>query len=314
MAGKPESIRPCIGCHIGCMGRMFEGKPESCTVNPAVGREKEYEIVPAREKKKVMVIGGGVAGMEAARVCMKRQHDVILYEKTDRLGGHLNEASGPDFKADDRRLLQWYQHELEELKVPVIKGTEVDTKLIEKENPDVIIVATGSFPLKLDFPGADKSNVAYAADILEGKKQAGNDVVLIGGGLVGCETALYLAKQSKKVTVVEALGDLMLSRKPIPHMNKTMLIDLLKANQVDVILNSYLAEVTDKAAIISDKSGKRTSLKADTVIISVGYKPDDTLFKNLNGKFGELYLIGDAREAANLMNSIWDAYDVARTI
>jgi 2-enoate reductase len=314
MAGRTESIRPCIGCHVGCMGRMFEGKPESCTVNPAVGREKEYEIVPARETKKVMVVGGGVAGMEAARVCMRRQHNVILYEKTDRLGGHLNEASSPDFKEDDRRLLKWYQHELQELKVPVKMGTEVDAKLIEKENPDVIIAATGSLPLKLDVPGADKSSVAYAVDILEGKKQAGKDVVLIGGGLVGCETALYLAKQSKKVTIVEAQDNLLLSGRPIPHMNKIMLIDLLKFHRVDVILNSYLTEVTDNAAIITDRSGKRTSIKADTVIIAVGYKPDDTLFKDLNGKVEELYLIGDAREAANLMNAIWDAYDVARTI
>lgn len=314
LEGNLESIRPCIGCHIGCMGRMFEAKPECCTVNPAVCREKEYEIVPANVKKRVMVIGGGVAGMEAARVCSLRGHNVTLYEKTDRLGGHLNEASKPDFKEDDRKLLSWYKHELKESGIEIKMKTEVDVNLIEKEKPDTVIVATGSNPVKIDFPGADKDSVAYAVDVLEGVKKPGQDVVIIGGGLVGCETALYLAKQGRKVTIVEALGGLMSGGKPIPHMNKIMLIDLLKFHKVDVILNSFLMEVTDGAAIISEGPSKKRSIKADTVVLSIGYKPDDMLFRSLNGKFKELYLIGDSREAANMMNSIWDAYDVARTI
>ncbi|WP_123054581.1 FAD-dependent oxidoreductase [Clostridium sp. JN-1] len=314
LEGKIESIRPCIGCHTGCIGRMFEGKPECCTVNPAVCREKEYEIVPANVKKKVMVVGGGVAGMEAARVCSLRGHNVALYEKTNKLGGHLNEGSKPDFKEDDKRLLEWYEHELKESNIKVNMNTEVDMNRIDSEIPDTVIIATGSNPAKINFPGADKSSVAYAVDILEGVKKPGNDVVIIGGGLVGCETALYLAKQGKKVTIVEALEGLMSGGKPIPHMNKTMLIDLLKFNNVDVVLNSYLVKVTDEAAIISEGPSKRRSIKADTVVLSVGYKPDNALFKSLNGKFKELYLIGDSRKTADIMNAIWDAYDVARTI
>ncbi len=314
LQNRIESIRPCIGCHDGCMGRMFEGKPESCAVNPAVGREKEYEIVPANKKRKVLIIGGGVAGLEAARVCKLRGHDVIVYEKTNELGGHLNEASSPDFKVDDKRLLNWYKHEMKELNIDIRMGTKADQALIETEKPDAIIVATGSDPIKLNLPGVERSNVVYAVEIFKGTKSAGNNVVIIGGGLVGCETALYLAKQGKKVTIVEAFDSLMTSGRPIPHMNRIMLIDLLTFHNVGVILNSTLIEVTDDAAIITDPQTARRSIKADTIVLSVGYRPDSQLFEELNGKFTELYLIGDARNAANIMTAIWDAYDVARTI
>lgn len=226
----------------------------------------------------------------------------------------MNEGSKPDFKEDDRRLLAWYKHELGESKAEIKMKTEVDMKLIEKERPDAIIIATGSNPLKIDFPGADKSSVAYAEEILENAKKPGHDVVVVGGGLVGCETALHLAKQGRKVTIVEALGGLMSGGKPVPHMNKIMLIDLLKFYKVDVILNSFLTEVTDGAAVISEEPSKKRTIKADTVVLSVGYRPDDRLFRELNGKFKELYLIGDSREVANFMNAIWDAYDIARTI
>jgi 2-enoate reductase len=314
LEGKNESIRPCIGCHTGCMGRMFIAKPECCTVNPAVCREKEYEITLANKKKKVMIIGGGIAGMEAARVCSLRGHDVALYEKTNRLGGHLNEGSKPDFKKDDKRLLDWYKHELKEQNIKINMETEVDVNLIEKEKPDAVIVATGSNPLKIDFPGADKDNVAYAAEILEGTKRPGKDVLVIGGGLVGCETALYLAKQGSRVTIVEMMGELMAAGEPVPHMNKTMLIDLLKFYKVDVILNAHLMEVLDGSAMISEGPSKKRNIKADTVVLSVGYTPEDKLFKNLNGKFKELYHIGDSRKVADFKNAIWDAYDIARRI
>ncbi|CAA7600263.1 flavin oxidoreductase / NADH oxidase family [Acididesulfobacillus acetoxydans] len=311
--GQVARIRPCIGCHNGCMGRMFEVKPECCTVNPAVGREKEYALLPARQKKKIMIIGGGIAGMEAARVCTIREHRVTLYEKSGRLGGHVNEASTPDFKEDDRKLLAWYKNELKVLKTPVKMETEVDLKLIEEEKPDVIIVATGSQPGKPDFPGADSPNVAYAAEVLEGIKKVGEHAVVVGGGLAGCETALFLAQKGNKVTLVETLPELMAGGRTVPHMNKTMLIDLLAYYRVEVILNAYLAEYRNKIAVVAQDMQK-TRVQADTLVLAVGYKPDDLLYKKLNGKFAELYLIGDAREAANMMNAIWDAYDVAKEI
>lgn len=315
MEGKTARIRPCIGCHDGCLGRVFQSKPLSCTVNPATGREKEYAIEPAQKVKNVMIIGGGVAGLEAARVAAIRGHRVILYEKTDRLGGHVIEGSVPDFKVDDRRLLEWYINEINELKVNVRLNTEVTPDMVANEKPDEVVVATGSVPIILDIPGINRDNVVTASGLLLGKKKAGNTVVVLGGGLVGSETALWLAKQGKKVTIVEALSDIIRAGKYVPHMNRIMLIDLLKFHGVDIMTSAYLLEVADGGAVVMRKdSGTRTTIPTDTVVLATGYRPDNTLYRSLYGKNANLYIIGDARDPQNIMNAIWDAYEVARNM
>ena len=166
----------------------------------------------------------------------------------------------------------------------------------------------------LNLPGIEKDKVSTAVDLLNGKKVSGERVIMVGGGLVGCETALWLANQGKDVTIIEALPELLSSGKPVPHMNRTMLLDLLKYNKVKAITNSSLIEVTDDGAIIIDKNFRKKSLEADTVVIAVGFKSDNKLYYDIEGKVSELYAIGDAREAANIMNAIWDAYEVARNI
>lgn len=309
-----EKIRPCIACHEGCLGRMFLGKPESCAVNPAVGREKEYAIEPAHTQKRIMIIGGGVAGMEAARVAKLRGHQVILYEKTDKLGGHLIEACVPDFKADDQRLLQWYQNEMNVLKIEIKFNTEVTLEMVKSEKPDVVIVATGSYPVTPDLPGINRGNVCGAGDLLLGKKTVGDTVAVIGGGLVGCETALWLAKQGKKVTIIEALGNLMSAGRPVPHPNKIMLIDLLKFHKVDVITDSSLLEVREGSIVIINNDFGQKTMNVDSVVMAIGYRPDNSLYHSLLQEMFAVYAIGDAREAANYMNAIWNAYDVARNI
>ncbi|WP_332238787.1 FAD-dependent oxidoreductase [Sporolactobacillus sp. KGMB 08714] len=312
MNHQVERIRPCIGCHVGCLGRGFEGKPLSCAVNPACGRERYYEPKPVLSAKKVMVVGGGVAGMEAARVAALRGHKVTLYEKSGRLGGQIIPGSVPEFKIDDRRLLAWYKNELERLDIPVLNGTEVTEELVRKENPDVVIVATGAGEIHLDVPGGDKDKVATPIEILESKKTAGKDVLIVGGGLVGCETALYLAQDGRNVTIVEAQNEILSSGggKPIPHMNKIMLIDLLHQYDVKVITNSSLTEVTDEGAVLINDQFRKQFLAADTVVISVGFKPNQTLYNKLNGKIADLYLIGDAYRAANIMSAVWSGNEI----
>lgn len=313
MQDKEKRIRPCIGCHAGCMGRIFEDKPLSCAVNPATGREKEYSLEPAKCIKNVMIIGGGVAGMEAARAAAIRGHHVTLYEKSNELGGHVLEGSVPDFKADDRRLLEWYKNELNEYKVDIKMNTEVTEELVNNENADAVVVATGSVPDMLNVPGINNGKVITASDALIGSKNVGNTVVIIGGGLVGCETALYLAKQGKNVTVVEMLDEIIASGKPVPHMNRIMLIDLLKFHKVNILTNTSLLEIGNEGAVVM-RDRHRQTLAADTIIIAAGFKPDDKLFRSLSGRIPELYLIGDARDATNIMNAIWDAYEVGRSI
>ena len=311
---KTEHIRPCLGCQDGCLGRIFLGKPLCCAVNPTAGRESDYRIEATNEPKDVMVVGGGIAGLEAARDAALRGHKVTLYEKSNAFGGHLIEGSVPDFKKDIERLLKWYKVELESLSVGSKMSIEITPELIEKEKPDVTIIATGSKPIIPDIPGIEKDKVATATDVLRGKKQAGGKVVVVGGGLVGCETALWLAQQGKKVTIVEMLGDLMSAGLPVPHANRIMLLDLLKFNKVEAVTNHSLLEVTDKGVILISNTFQKKDLDADTVVLSVGLSPDKELYNTIVGKIPNLYLIGDAREARNIMGSIWDAHEVVRAI
>jgi 2-enoate reductase len=311
--GQQKHIRPCVGCHDGCMGRLVVGKPTSCAVNPASGREKDYALSPARRSKKVMVIGGGVAGMEAGRVAALRGHKVVIYEKSDKLGGHVTEAVVMPFKEGEQKLLDWFKTELGDLKVEIRLRTEVTPEIVHKNNPDAVIVATGSKYLRLNVPGADRPSVISACDFLSGKAQVGERVVVIGGGQVGCEISLWLSQQGKKVTVVEKLDDLLVGR-PIPWMNRVMLLDLLKFHKVEVMTNASLSEVTDKGAVVVNKDSRIETLPADTVIIAVGLESEQGIYRLLQGNLTSLYLIGDAREAKNIMNAIWDAYEVARAI
>ena len=212
---KTEDIRPCMGCHDGCIGRFARG-PLSCAVNPACGRERHYRLLQADEKKKVMIVGAGIAGMEAARVAAIRGHEVLLYEKAKAPGGHLVEASVPDFKSDLKKQITWYGLQLDKLGVEIIPGVEVTGTMVEEERPDIVILATGSSVSIPDVPGTDRANVSTCIDVLLGKKEAGESPVVIGGGLIGCEVALWMAEQGKRVTLAEMLPELMPGDPPVP--------------------------------------------------------------------------------------------------
>jgi 2-enoate reductase len=311
--GRAEDIRPCIGCHDGCLWRFMSGKPLSCAVNPACGRERQYRLSQARKPKKVLVAGGGVAGMEAARVAASRGHKVVLYEKGKALGGHLIEASVPGFKRDLDTLLKWYKNQLQQLGVAIKLQTEASAALLAKENPDAVIVATGSKPILPDIPGIDKTNVFTCVDILLGRKKAGKIVVVVGGGLVGCETALWLAEEGKQVTIVEILPELMTAGLPVPRMNRFMLLDLLALNKVNILTGARIQEITTEGVTVTGKGFKRT-IKADTIVLAAGLQPDNALSRELNGRFSQLYAIGDCQEARNIMGAIWDGYEVGRTV
>ncbi|MGZ3614449.1 MAG: oxidoreductase, partial [Thermodesulfobacteriota bacterium] len=312
--GDQERIRPCIGCYDGCMGRITRGKPLSCAVNPATGRERFYRLERAESSRKVMVVGGGPAGLEAARVASMRGHRVVLYEKDTSLGGHLLEASVPNFKKDLATLLGWYKKELTTLNLDIKKNLEVSAELIRKENPDVTILATGSVPIIPNIPGVELEKVSTANDLFHGKKKARGEILVVGGGLIGCETALWLAQQGKKVTIVEILGDLMIGGIPVQHMNRLMLLDLLKFHRVEIFTNTSLLEITQNGVDLLDGGSERRNFPADTIVLAVGLKPDRELYQTLEGQTPNLYAIGDSRKAQNIMNSIWDAYEVARMI
>ena len=306
-----EDVRPCLSCHDGCMGRIARGLPLSCAVNPACGREAVYGLTPAAEKKNILVIGGGVAGMESARVCAKRGHKVTLVEAGDRLGGNLIPGSVPDFKKDDRRLISWYETQLRKLKVEIRLNTKADRAFIEAAGADAVVAATGSKPIVPDFGG--RNHIFTATDVLSGKYKAGDNIVVIGGGLVGCETALWLAQQGKKVSVVEMMPDILGGPHSMPFMNYDMLKDLLPYNKVDVYRKTKVTKVGDCFVTVENENGEK-EISADTVLVAVGYRSENNLQEDLLGLNIPVYNIGDSREVKNIIHAIWDAYEVARNI
>ena len=310
-AGKWEQIRPCISCQEGCMGRVQEFSMINCAVNPQAARERVTAYEPILKSRRVMVVGGGAAGCEAARVLAVRGHKPELFEKGDRLGGNLIPGGAPDFKEDDLALAHWYEVQLQNLKVPVHFHTCVDRDMVLAGNYDAVIIAAGSRPKV--FSLGDDERVYPAAQVLTGEKDCGDTTVVVGGGLVGCETALWLAEQGKNVTIVEALDRLMAVNGPLCHANKDMLERLLPYHGVKAITS---ARVTGYRGGILHAScgGEEREIACDSVILAVGYQEEDSLYRQLEFDVPELYLLGDARKVSNIMYAIWDAFEVANHI
>jgi 2-enoate reductase len=312
-SGKAEEIRPCIGCHDGCIGRFLRGRPLCCTVNPACGRENSYRLYQVEESKRVMVVGGGISGMEAARVAAGRGHRVTLYEKNGSLGGHLVEASVAEFKKDLASLLSWYKNQIEGSGIEVKPGVEVTEALIMKEKPDVLIVATGSVPFIPEIEGIGNDHVITCIDLLLGRKKAGENVVVLGGGLVGSETALWLAQEGKDVTVIEVLPELMSGGLPVPQMNKTMLLDLLALSKVKIMTGTQAEKIVDEGLWVA-RGNERKMLTADTIVVAAGLKSENSLYQKIGGKIARAYTIGDCQQPGNILGAVWDGYEVGRAI
>lgn len=309
--GKITQIRPCISCHEGCMGRVASYSLLNCAVNPQAARERVNAYEPILKKKKVLIVGGGVAGCEAARVLAIRGHQPVVYEKGSRLGGNLIPGGAPDFKEDDIALADWYTNELNRLGVHVHLNTELNEEEIKAMDYDTVILATGSKPKV--FSLGDDSHTYTAEQVLLKQKDAGKKTVVVGGGLVGCETALWLAQNGIHVTIVEALDKVMAVNGPLCAANKEMLEALLPFNGVEIITGAKVTEFANGEVKVYTKEGSKT-IMSDSVILSVGYKEENTLYNNLQFDIPDLYLLGDAKKVSNIMYAIWDAFEVANHI
>jgi len=308
-----EDIRPCICCHNACFNMThYKGVANDqsitdashiarCALDPEVMQSKKYKIEPAKKVKNIAVIGGGIGGMEAAIVLAKRGHKVTLYEKDNKLGGIFIAAAAPSFKEKDRTLIAWYEREIKRYPIDIKLNTEV--KDIASLGADEVIVATGAVAKKLPIKGADYA--MEATEYLLGEKQIGENVVIIGGGLTGCEIAYDLYLQGKKPTIVEMKNDL-IAVTGICLANTSFLRDFFKANKVSVHLETALKEVLEDGVMVADKDGKTFKIDADSVILSVGYNPAPLAPKGKN-----VHVIGDASKVGNLRTVIWQAWDVA---
>lgn len=309
--GQVADIRPCLSCHEGCMGRIQEYSALGCAVNPAACREKEAALKPALRKKRVLIAGGGVAGCEAARVLALRGHEPVIFEKSDRLGGNLIPGGAPDFKEDDLALVAWYEHTLAKLGVEIHLNTTLTKEEIQAADVDAVLIATGSNPKIL--PLGDQNKVFTAEDVLLDKVDTGENVVVVGGGLVGCELALHLAEKGKKVSLVEIQDKLLAVNGPLCHANSEMLERLVPFKGVEVYTSSKVVDTTEKTAVV-DVNGELKEIEADSIVLAVGYTSEKSLYEELKFDIADLHVIGDARKVANIMYAIWDAYEVAANL
>lgn len=291
-AGCFTDIRTCVGCLHGCDANVNLEKSGTCELNPIIGHESEaeYQTVMTESPKKVLVIGAGPAGLEAAIGAAKCGHSVTVYDKDRWAGGKYRLASVPPCKGELGAFIVWQMHELKKLNVPVILNTEVTKELVDSVKPDVVIAATGTNPVVPKMiPGYDKDIVVLGTDVLSGKANTGHNVVVIGGGHAGAETANHIASYMKNVTIVELQEDIAMDEVDTPR--NALLADL-KKNKVRVCASTSVQEIKDHSVVVSGKYNEE--IECDTVVISIGHKPNTVLADELKAAGYDVRVIGDA--------------------
>ena len=309
--GDAERIRPCIGCNQGCIEKLTQEKTVRCLCNPEVGEEGTRTV--ASTHKKVLVVGGGPAGMEAAVIAASGGHAVELYEKQPNLGGQCLLAAASPGKEEFSSVIDFFVGELERLEVLVHLNQEIRAEEIIKDPPHVVILATGSLPLIPEIPGIktgmEKGDVMTAWDVLKGK-ETGAKVAVIGGGLVGGETALFLNENGKGVVLIEKLDTIGQDAGPL---NRARLKDAIRKTRVEVRCKTELLEIGDNTITVGGENGK-FDIPTETVVLAMGAEAQNTLLKDIEEKVQEVYAIGDCMETRNMIEAIHEAYDVALKI
>jgi len=335
--GSFDDIRPCVRCNQGCYENVINSQNVTCLMNPALGREKEFKIFPVPKKKKIMIVGGGPGGLKSAEELAARGHNVSLYEKNHRLGGQLHPGAASPGKAEFLQAVDYFSTRLAKLGVDIHLNAEVTPPIVENNRPDVVIIATGAKQIIPDLPGIAGNNVKNAFDVLEKKVSTGNRVAIVGGGSIGCDTALLLAKEGtmdpetavflrewgaigddlpdfihkgKKVTILEIQASI---ARDVVVVRRSLLRKLLAMNNVEIITEAEVTAITDQG-VEFQKEGQIHSSPADTVVIAVGTCSENKLYRELKGKAPELYIIGDAQKPGKAINAIHEAAEMALKI
>jgi 2,4-dienoyl-CoA reductase (NADPH2) len=337
--GRLQDIVHCIGCAQACFDHVFMMRPVSCMLHPRSGREFEIREDKAPRPKKVWVIGGGPGGMMAASTAARRGHDVTLFEEKEQLGGQLLLAGAPSMRSDFRRAVKDLEVQLRNSGAKVRLGQRMDRGKIRRGRPEVVIVATGARPIVPDIKGVELGNVVSAWEVLEGKVPVGREVVIIGGGAVGCETALHICESGtisaetlkflafqkaeswevlerlitrgwRRVTIVEMLERI---GQDIGISTRWAMIQDLHRLGVRVITGAKAKEIQPDGVLIQ-RGDKEEKVPCDTVILAVGSRPLDEISQKIVGFVPEIHVIGDAKTPRKALDAIWEGYEVGRTI
>jgi 2-enoate reductase len=308
--GHGETVRPCISCNYGCSTRVFSAGKIGCTVNVQCASELKDKIASPGKVKKILIIGGGPAGAECARIAAMRGHKVTLMEKGDRIGGALLLASKTTYKTHDLQLAHWFENELKSLGVNIKLNTTATKASIAKEKADTVVMATGAKPIIPNIKGIGNKNVYLAEDILNDVSKAGKNVVIIGAGQLGIEMGIWLLEKGHKVTIVEMTDKFMLGGSATDTDHAKVLLDYYHGT---VLLLTQAQEITNKGMKVKSKNGEKF-ISADTVIIAAGYKVENALYKELEEKSDSIYNIGDSSQVGNIYYAIHTGFELANTI
>ena len=306
--GIKRLIRQCTACN-GCIEAITNQEPITCSVNPLTGRENQVPFMMPSKPKKIMVVGAGPAGLEAACMAASLGHRVSLYEREDRIGGQLWAASAPPHKALLKTIINYYEARLPQFDIELHLGEDVTEKAFEGKRPDLLILATGCRPIRPPLPGVDQPNVVMARDVLSGLCTVGENVLVVGGGLVGSETAEFLAEQGKKVRLIEELEAVALDVEP---RTRVLLLERLNRLGVETMTCCKLQSIANAQAIVEFK-GQRLTVPADSVVLAVGSEPNNELELKLRTCGCKIKVIGDCRTPGNIKEAVhqgfWTVYE-----
>lgn len=302
-----KPVKPCLRCNY-CLHSLWMGKSSICAINPELGHEYEGEIHPALEKKNILVIGAGPGGIMAALTAAKRGHKVTILEKEKEIGGKLKIVAAPSYKKQYLDYLEYLKYEVEESEVTVCYGIEATPEIVDEYRADAVIIAAGATPIVPSIKGIETA--ITADDVLSHRRKVRGTVVIVGGGLVGCETAYVLSEQGCKVHIVEMRDDVL---KDTSYVTRHSQIDVLAKTGARIHVNTKLLEVTDDG-IIAEHDNRKEHIEADYTVLAMGYRNRSGLYEELQDVVEEVYQIGDFKQTRKIADAVFEGYNIAKNI